>query len=163
VCHKPSALLRGLGITHVDLFVLDCEGCELRVVQDLATSGRVEVDVWVVEANAPFEVSAALAATHALAACLGPAPDLVFVRRGSAPAQQLARADKRPLAERCPFDLTWTRLDGGQQRTDVPPPDARRKSHNLVSSAAGDLMQAQEFLNSLGETSRIARSAVPLR
>ena len=43
VCHRPSALLRALGVVHVDLFVLDCEGCELDVISDVSAGGSVEV------------------------------------------------------------------------------------------------------------------------
>ena len=154
-CHSPRALLGAMGVSHVDLFVLDCEGCELGVVLDLiakdpppllppppqqqqqqqqqpqaksfhgddaagscgplptstceeappataeppaaapaagATLGaswaRVEVDAWVIEANDAPAVLAALGGTHDLAACLGTAPDLVLLRRGSAPWQR---------------------------------------------------------------------------
>ena len=55
-CHRPTSLMGALGLRHVDLFVLDCEGCELSVAREMleGSGGRnVEVDVWVIEANEP--------------------------------------------------------------------------------------------------------------
>ena len=124
-CHEPAALLRGaLGgdasarapPPRVDLFVLDCEGCEEDVLRALvaanatgppasppaAPSAAVEVDVFVVEGNAARAAAALLAPTHFLAACL--AMDLVFVRRNSAPAARWrwTRGDKAAAAAAAP-------------------------------------------------------------
>ena len=110
VCHRPSALLTGLGISRVDLFVLDCEGCELAVLRDYlafpATGAarrdgdfgdgdggedsipqrRVPVDVWVIEGNDHVGVLSSMEAdgTHDLAACIGE-KDMVFLRKGGEP------------------------------------------------------------------------------
>ncbi len=114
-CHAPGEALRGVGLAHVDLFVLDCEGCERDVIASLVREGaadarrRVEVDVFVVEGNDARGAAALLAPTHFLAACIGPM-DLVLVRRGSAPATRWrllgagtgAPAPDAALDERCP-------------------------------------------------------------
>ena len=140
-CHEPAALLRGaLGgdasarapPPRVDLFVLDCEGCEEDVLRALVAANAtgppasppaatspappaatspappaapppaVEVDVFVVEGNAARAAAALLAPTHFLATCL--AMDLVFVRRNSAPAARWrwTRGDKAAAAAAAP-------------------------------------------------------------
>jgi hypothetical protein len=98
------------------LFVLDCEGCEHDVLVSLAIASEqggqgLEVDVFVVDGTSSARASAALLArTHFLAACIG-SEDLVFVRRGSAPAARWWALGSEPgampspnstLRERCP-------------------------------------------------------------
>lgn len=87
VCNDPTALLSSTGLSHVDLFILDCEGCELSVLNSLNFS-VVEVDVFLIEANHPVEVFYLMTARgYELVACIG-AEDLVFARKNSTPLQK---------------------------------------------------------------------------
>ena len=85
-CHQPGPFFVGIGVTHIDLFVLDCEGCEKDVLSAFDFAA-VEVDVWVVEGNHPADTRRQLEARYELIACIGER-DMVFVRRGSAAQQR---------------------------------------------------------------------------
>ncbi|GMI41742.1 hypothetical protein TeGR_g12189, partial [Tetraparma gracilis] len=87
VCHHPTRLLSGLGLDRVDLFVLDCEGCELSVLEAFyGTPGAPEVlvDVWLVEGNDFGAVHSVLVGggDYFLLTCVG-VMDAVFVRKES--------------------------------------------------------------------------------
>ena len=110
-CHRPSAFFTGVGVHHIDLFILDCEGCERDVLAAFDFT-EVDVEVWVVEGNHPVDTARRFAATHELIACIGE-KDMVFVRRGSAAAQRWrlfaggaalgGPSPDAPLAVRCPM------------------------------------------------------------
>ena len=42
-CNDPTSLITSTGMTHVDLFVLDCEGCELSVLRTLENRQNQQV------------------------------------------------------------------------------------------------------------------------
>ena len=89
-CLLLPSLLSDLQIHHVDLFVLDCEGCEKDVLISLyqrPPEKKVEVDVWLIEANHPVEIYNIMKDSHSLAACIGD-HDMVWLRKGSDPWQQ---------------------------------------------------------------------------
>ena len=99
-CENPSKLLISRGITFVDLFVLDCEGCELSVLRSFDFS-LVQVDVFMVEANSALKIESFLSRRgYTLVACLH--RDLVFVH------DRLLRSDSYVLdttggAQECTF------------------------------------------------------------
>jgi len=88
-----------MGVHKVDLFVLDCEGCERDVLWAFyrhASRKEVTVDVWVVEGNdftAAVEILEG-GGEYSLLTCIG-TMDAVFIRKDSelwTPALEAMRA-----------------------------------------------------------------------
>jgi hypothetical protein len=109
VCHKPKNILSGIGLNHIDLFVLDCEGCEINVLQSFygdkseLSNGDVMVDVWVVEGNDFADIHTLLTSTgeYVLLTCIG-SIDAVFVRRGwDGWNEEIESMWRTPIEEKC--------------------------------------------------------------
>jgi len=127
VCHRPSQLIGGMGLSHVDLFVLDCEGCEIEVLQSFYLSpdrAPITVDVWVVEGNDFAAARTILLATeeYVLLTCIG-TMDAVFVRKESELwSERMEELWKVPLNEKCFmfFDEQETEKETETEKEKVP-------------------------------------------